>query len=105
MMSSSIGLASLALPEKAAEGGGLLLEEIGLLLCLEVPAISAPLKAGRRAHKSEGDAGGGDGAAPPAVPGIDPARLLDRQAGASPQGTKKPVGIRALREPSGFRVR
>jgi hypothetical protein len=103
MMSSSIGLASLALPEDAAERGGLSLEEIGLLHALEATSITTPLKAGRRAHESEGGAGGGDGAAPPAVPGIDPARLLERQAGASPQGTKKPVGIRALREPSGFR--
>jgi hypothetical protein len=78
MRGSAIGLTSLALLEEAAERGCLLLEELGLFLTLEATAIAAPLKAGRGAHKSPCLAGGGDGAGAPMVPGVKPARSLER---------------------------
>jgi hypothetical protein len=80
MRGSTIGLASLAFPEETAEGGGLSLEELGLLLALETTAITTPLKTGRGAHKSPCLAGGGDGAGAPMVSGVEPARSLERQS-------------------------
>jgi hypothetical protein len=78
MRGSAIGLTSLALLEEAAERSHLALEELGLFLCLETATITTPLKAGRGAHKSPCLAGGGDGAGAPMVPGVKPARSLER---------------------------